>query len=61
MITKIEYNNEKNGVEIYFDGPPSKDVLAKLNKNKFQFHGVKRCWYIKQKVLIEGFIGTLLA
>ena len=38
-------NTEKNGIEIYFDGKPSEDILTKLKENKWRWFPSKRCWY----------------
>jgi hypothetical protein len=41
-------NDEKNGVEIYFDEKPSSGVLEMLKAHGFRWSKYKKCWYAKQ-------------
>jgi hypothetical protein len=41
-------NEEKNGVEIYFDEKPSSEVLETLKAHGFRWSKYKKCWYAKQ-------------
>lgn len=34
-MARYERNREKNGIEIYFDGKPSDDVIAELKDNPY--------------------------
>lgn len=45
---KIVLNEEKNGVEIYFNGKPSEDVRNNLKSNGFRWSKYNKCWYAKQ-------------
>lgn len=47
-MTNILLNNKLNGVEIYFDGKPIKEVLNKIKEVGFRWNGKKLCWYAKQ-------------
>lgn len=38
-------NEEKNGIEIYFDGKPSDEVLVELKANHWRWFPPKNCWY----------------
>lgn len=38
-------NTEKNGIEIYFDGKPSDDILTRLKENHWRWFRAKSCWY----------------
>ncbi len=40
-------NNEKNGIEIYFDNKPSNDIIAELKEARFRWYPPKNCWYNK--------------
>lgn len=44
---EIVKNQEKNGIELYFNEKPKKEVLTLLKDNHFRWHSSKRCWYIK--------------
>lgn len=50
MTTNTKYllNNELNGVEIYFNGKPIKEILSNLKTEGFRWNGKKLCWYAKQ-------------
>lgn len=43
----VNYNTEKNGIELTFDKRPSKEILAELKDHGFRWHGVKKIWYAK--------------
>lgn len=38
-------NEEKNGLEIYFDGKPDEATRNLLKENKWRWFGEKACWY----------------
>ena len=44
---KLVYNNECNGIELYFEEKPLKNILDMLKLNKFRWHNLKKCWYAK--------------
>ena len=46
-MARYERNREKNGIEIYFDGKPSEDVIAELKGNRWRWFPSKRCWYTR--------------
>lgn len=39
-------NTEKQGIELYFDGIPSKEDRETLKANGYRWHATKKCWYI---------------
>lgn len=41
----IKYDDEHNGIEIYFEEKPSEDILEKLKSNGWRWHRQKKCWY----------------
>ena len=45
---KVIYNQEKNGVELYFHSMPSDEIRNQLKTNGFRWHRMKKCWYAKQ-------------
>lgn len=46
-MARYERNREKNGIEVYFDGKPSDDVIAELKENRWRWFPAKRCWYTR--------------
>lgn len=60
-------NQEKNGVEIYFENKPAQEVIANLKSNKFKWNGKKKCWYTRQteasiefaQKICDGNLGTV--
>lgn len=47
-MTTITMNNEKNGIEIRFDGKPESAVIAALKEYGFRWSGKQKMWYAKQ-------------
>jgi hypothetical protein len=47
-MCKVLLNEELNGVEMYFDNKPAKEVLADIKATGFRWNGSKLCWYAKQ-------------
>ena len=45
---KVLRNEEKQGIEIYFDVKPVQDIIDTLKSAKFRWHNVKKCWYAKE-------------
>lgn len=47
ILTKYEErkNEEKNGIELYFEGIPTPEERKELKENGFRWHGLKKCWY----------------
>lgn len=45
---KVTFNEEKKGIEIRFDGKPSKEVLDELKANGFHWSNRQKMWYAKQ-------------
>lgn len=55
-IEKI--NEEKQGIELYFEGIPSKAEREELKANGYKWNAKKKCWYIKQAKLEKVELGT---
>lgn len=49
-MATITMNNEKNGIEIRFDGKPESAIIAALKENGFRWSGKQKMWYAKQSV-----------
>ena len=50
LVTKYteKYNEEYEGIELYFTSIPSKKERQELKDNKYKWHSVKKCWYKRQ-------------
>jgi len=47
-MCEMVLNNEKNGVELYFQNKPETTILSMLKECGYRWHNVKKCWYAKQ-------------
>lgn len=47
-MTSLVFNQELNGVELYFDNKPDQKVLDELKNKSFRWAFTKKCWYAKQ-------------
>lgn len=47
-MARYELNDERNGVEIYFDAIPSDEIRAELRSGGWHWFKAKKCWYTKQ-------------
>ena len=47
-MCEMVLNNEKNGVELYFQNKPETNILSMLKECGYRWHNVKKCWYAKQ-------------
>lgn len=57
---KVELNNDKNGVEIYFSNKPSEEVRNNLKSHGFRWSKYNKCWYAKQSEDTLNFANSLL-
>ena len=48
MNVNITLNEEKNGIEIRFDGKPEAEVIESLKSNGFRWSGKQKMWFAKQ-------------
>lgn len=48
IMATITMNNEKNGIEIRFDGKPESSIIVALKENGFHWSGKQKMWYAKQ-------------
>ncbi|MBD3587547.1 hypothetical protein HHX48_17550 [Salinimonas sp. HHU 13199] len=56
----IEYNEEKNGVELRFQEKPEGEILESLRAGPFRYHRKGRFWYAKQSDKAEANIAVIL-
>ena len=47
VTVTMKENTEHKGIELYFDGKPSADILDILKGNGWHWHNAKKCWYAK--------------
>lgn len=47
-MVSLVFNNELNGIELYFDKKPLQDIIDSLKNAGFRWHKFKKCWYAKQ-------------
>jgi len=55
----ITLNNEKNGIEIRFDGKPAAEIIESLKANGFRWSGKQKMWYSKQSTENMAFANSL--
>lgn len=52
-------NEEKNGIELYFNSEPEQSIIDNLKLNGFRWHSVKKCWYAKDSEKSQCIINKL--
>lgn len=52
-IARKERNEEKNGIELYFDVYPLAGTKETMKKEGFRWNGKKACWYAKKSTNAE--------
>jgi len=55
----VNFNDEKNGIELSFTGKPSEEVRKQLKDNGFRWHRVNKIWYTKDTEEKRGFVESL--
>lgn len=56
---KVTLNDEKNGVEVKFNGKPSEDILSELKGMGFRWSKFQKIWYAKQSEKTISFANSL--
>lgn len=57
---EINFNEEKNGIEISFLSKPEKEILDQLKINGFRWHRVKKFWFTKDTEERRKFLKSLI-
>lgn len=61
-MSKFIFNEEHNGIEIYFDSFPSEEIRKTLRENGWHWYKAKQCWYTKRSdasiKIAESICGT---
>ncbi len=52
-------NEERNGIELYFNSKPEQSIIDNLKLNGFRWHSVKKCWYAKDSEKSQCIINEL--
>lgn len=47
-MCKMVLNNEHNGVELFFESKPEREIIESLKESGYHWHNKKKCWYAKQ-------------
>ena len=47
-MVSLVFNQELNGIELYFDKKPLQNIIDSLKNAGFRWHKFKKCWYAKQ-------------
>ena len=58
-MLNINFNQEKNGIEIRFDTKPSEEMLSNLKLNGFRWSGKQKMWYAKQNDQRMDFVNSI--
>lgn len=58
---KVVYNEEKNGIELYFNNKPDTMTLETLKANGWRWSRYNKCWYTKDTEMSRQFVKTLTA
>ena len=57
MEIKTKYvekiNEEKQGIELYFEAIPTAEERTILKNNGYRWNNAKKCWYIKKNKIVE--------
>lgn len=56
---RVILNEEKNGVELYFNDKPSEEVRSNLKFNGFKWSRFNECWFAKQNNKTIAFANSL--
>lgn len=44
---EVRFNEEKNGIELYFSNKPDEEIRDTLKSNGFRWARYNKCWYVK--------------
>lgn len=59
LNVNITLNEEKNGIELRFDGKPEAEVIEALKSNGFRWSGKQKMWFVKQTDERIQFVNSL--
>ena len=58
-VATVKKNEEKHGIEIYFPGKPSDEILGELKSAKWRWGAWNGCWYNKDCEETEQFAAII--
>ena len=59
MNANVTLNNEKNGIEIRFEGKPDAEIIESLKANGFRWSNKQKMWYAKQNENTIAFANSI--
>ncbi|MBN4062177.1 N-6 DNA methylase [Bacteroidales bacterium AH-315-I05] len=59
MKLEIQYNKERNGIELHFDQNPGKEVLSQVKAMGFRYSKKQNMWYAKETTARKEFAEKL--
>lgn len=59
MNANVTLNNEKNGIEIRFEGKPAAEIIESLKVNGFRWSNKQKMWYAKQNDKTIAFANSI--
>lgn len=59
MNANVTLNNEKNGIEIRFEGKPAAEIIESLKANGFRWSNKQKMWYAKQNDKTIAFANSI--
>ena len=57
---KVVFNEEQNGIEIYYNNKPDTDEITRLKASRWRWNRNKKCWYHKDTPEAREFITCFL-
>lgn len=52
----VKFNEDKNGIELYFDSKPNAELLEKIKSNGFRWSKYQKMWYAKDNQERRSFL-----
>lgn len=59
LAVKVEFNDIKKGIELYFKGKPSDEIRENLKANGFRWARFNKCWYCKDSEEKREFLSKI--
>jgi hypothetical protein len=59
LDVEVKFNEEKNGIELYFNEKPSEEIRNQLKVNGYRWSNFNKCWYAKDSELAREFLKSI--
>lgn len=56
---EVKFNEEKSGIELYFNEKPSEEIRSQLKLNGYRWAKFNKCWYVKDSAQARKFLQQL--